>query len=135
MLYSKSLIKEIVLKDMSKSSRSQQELGILMACCVMLCQRCPCPNKHQQLNNIQLEKASTAKGCIWLLKLDSNKHSCYFGPLLVTLFDFECVNLQQIQFRGDRGWTLKNLHFTPYLSNQKTFTLHLGSAVSPLCLL
>ena len=29
----------------------------------------------------------------------------------------------------------KILHFTPCLSNEETFTLHLGSAVSPLCLL
>ena len=24
-----------------------------------------------------------------------------------------------LQIRGDRGWTLQNLHFTPYLSNEK----------------
>ena len=28
--------------------------------------------------------------------------------------------------RGDRGWTLQNLHFTPYLSNEKKIHSILG---------
>ena len=64
-----------------------------------------------------------------------NSDSSFNSQTTVQISEFFHINKYNDKVIGDRGWTLQNLHFTPYLSNEKTFTLHLGSAVSPLCVL